>query len=497
MEVSSAPGIHAANFVQLGGEIHQSRPERAPGNRESLSHPKTFHLPPTLSPPCFPPFTGPSPHPSDIHSSLAPAPATNTTSYRKHPRRTKKTPAARRLIAAYIFDWVIIVAFAAAGGFLSFVHPTHRAFSLLNTEISYPYVEESIPAWLVGVIAGIGPAFIIAVVALVFVPGREVRRLSTRSQILRLKLWELEKGLAGLCLSLAVAFFVTQGMKNMFGKPRPNMLARCRPNLDDINAAYRGGYGQDISIRWTMVDSSICQETDEHILQDAFRSFPSGHSSWSWAGLLYLTLFFCSKFGIGLPHLPVVFTTTEQKPSPTNEHELLPLHAHRARGSSLESKREQREDSPGEYAAPHPLHQHTRSVDNNFTANTSYNDNPEPSNYVTTTSSNPLSVRNAAAAPPNYLIIPALTPVAVAVYIVSTRFAEYYHFGFDIIFGSLIGITTSWLAFRWYHLPISRGQGWAWGSRSRDRAFAFGVGTSGWVSDAGWSSKKVDVSNRV
>ncbi|GIZ40408.1 hypothetical protein CKM354_000374500 [Cercospora kikuchii] len=396
----------------------------------------------------------------------------------------------KKLIAAYVFDWVIIVVFAAAGGFLSFVHPTHRAFSLLNTEISYPYVEESIPAWLVGVIAGLAPALIIAVVALVFVPGREVRRFSTRSQVLRLKLWELEKGLAGLCLSLAVAFFVTQGMKNMFGKPRPNMLARCNPNVEEVSSAYRGGYGQDISMRWTMVDSSICQETDEETLQDAFRSFPSGHASWSWGGLLYLTLFICSKFGIGLPHLPVVFSTTEQRQSPTNEHELLPLHANRARGSSMETERKDAEDSPGEYAAPHALHQHNRSLDNNnFTANTSYS-NANRNNYVTSTSSNPLSVRNAAAAPPNYLILPALTPIAVAVYICSTRFAEYYHFGFDLIFGSLIGIVTSWLAFRWYHLPISRGQGWAWGARSRDRAFAFGVGTSGWVSDAGWSSKR-------
>lgn len=107
----------------------------------------------------------------------------------------------------------------------------------------------------------------------------------------------------------------------------------------------------------------------------------------------------------------------------------------------------------------------------------------------------PLSVRNAAAAPPNYLILPALTPVAVAVWICSTRYAEFYHFGFDIISGSLIGIVSAYLAFRWYHLPISRGQGWAWGARSKSRAFAIGVGTGGYVGEEGWHNEKVAASS--
>lgn len=377
----------------------------------------------------------------------------------------------KKLIASYVLDWIIIIVFAAAGGFLSFVHPHHRPFSLLNQDISFPLIhDEAVPIWMLGVVAFVVPGIIIALITLIFVPGGNARRTMTRSQVIRIKLWELEKGLAGLCLSVAVAFFITQGMKNMFGKPRPNFLARCQPNLDDITDAYRGGYGQDISVRWTLVDSSICTQTDNNVLQDGFRSFPSGHSSWSWSGLLYLTLYFCSKFSIGLPHLPVIFAS-QQRHRPSADHELLPLHHNGARGeSSFETKREEGEQDPS----------YARQM----------------------MSTDPMSVRNAAASPPNYLIIPALTPVAVAVWICSTRFAEFYHFGFDIIFGSLIGIATSWLAFRWYHLPISRGQGWAWGARSKDRSFAIGVGTGGYVGDEGWHSARapageVEVANRA
>jgi hypothetical protein len=40
----------------------------------------------------------------------------------------------------------------------------------------------------------------------------------------------------------------------------------------------------------------------------------------------------------------------------------------------------------------------------------------------------------------------------------------------------MIGTICAVFAFRYYHLPISQGAGWAWGPRSRDRSFWAGVG---------------------
>lgn len=203
-----------------------------------------------------------------------------------------------RIILSYILDWVVIIAIAAAGGGLNFVKPYHRPFSLLDLNFSYPIVTELISTGTLVLVALVAPALIIVIVVALFVPGRNVSRALNRWQLIRLKLWEWEKGWAGLGLSLATAFFITQGAKNMFGKPRPDMLARCQPDLSNVAAHVVGGYGQDISERWTLVSSSICTQTDAKTLDDGFRSFPSGHSSFSWAGLLYLTLFLCSKFSI-------------------------------------------------------------------------------------------------------------------------------------------------------------------------------------------------------
>ena len=181
----------------------------------------------------------------------------------------------------------------------------------------------------------------------------------------------------------------------------------------------------------------------------------------SWSGLLYLALFFCSKFAISVPFLPP--RPFSQDPSPMaveslseTDRNILPLHHHH--------------------------HEASESNDE------------EPMDPITYTakSSNSLVVpiRNQAAAPPNYLLVLPLVPICTAIYICSTRYFQFFHYGFDIIFGSLIGILSAWFAFRWYHLPISQGAGWSWGARSRDRAWAVGVGVGGYVGTEGWASKR-------
>ena len=57
------------------------------------------------------------------------------------------------------------------------------------------------------------------------------------------------------------------------------------------------------------------------------------------------------------------------------------------------------------------------------------------------------------------------------------------HHGFDIISGAILGIASAWLGFRWYHMPISRGGGWAWAPRSYDRAFFKGFGVLTYVNN--------------
>jgi membrane-associated phospholipid phosphatase len=297
-------------------------------------------------------------------------------------------------------------AIAAAAGSLKFVKASHRAFSVLDLTISYPLVPESIS---------------ISTVALV----------------------------ALVALSIVIGFGWTQVLKQVFPKPRPHFLALCQPLLDNVNAHVVGGYGQDISARWTLVDASICATANSSVLDDGFRSFPSGHCSFSWSGLLYLSLFLCAKFSIAVPYLPI--TVAPVKMQQGRNTTLLPLH----------------NINPGQASSQ---------------------DNKSPSPPPVDPSESVMSIYNQTADAPKYLLLLAFVPPVVATYIASTRYTEYWHFGFDVLSGSLIGIASAWFAFRWHHLPIRRGQGWAWGPRSMKRAFGIGVGVGSYVGPELWSN---------
>jgi PAP2 superfamily len=48
------------------------------------------------------------------------------------------------------------------------------------------------------------------------------------------------------------------------------------------------------------------------LLDDGFAAFPSGHSSFSWAGLLYLSLWLCLRFSVSIPYLRHTTPTTHK-----------------------------------------------------------------------------------------------------------------------------------------------------------------------------------------
>ena len=251
----------------------------------------------------------------------------------------------------------------------------------------------------------------------------------------------------GLALALASTFMVTEGLKDIYGKPRPDLLARCNPDLSSVEQYIVGGIrgiGNGYVAAPVKVDWHICRQPNDEILSDGFASFPSGHSSFIWAGMLYLTLFLCSKFAIGIPYL---------MPSPYNRRHTNTF------SQSIEN-----------HSSSKRLHSsHSTAED--------------------------IPPRNQAAAPPIYLLIIAFIPVGVALYISGSRWSDYRHHGFDILSGSLIGIFFAWFAFRWYHLPVRTGAGWSWGARSRDRAFFIGVGVPTYVGDEGWESAGANVAH--
>ncbi|KAF3012375.1 hypothetical protein E8E14_007949 [Neopestalotiopsis sp. 37M] len=351
------------------------------------------------------------------------------------------------LYASYITDWLCLIAAGVVGTVLGNVTPNKRPFRIDDPNIGFAFTEhETVSSALLLTCNAAIPIAIILIVTLIFVPGPTVPKGTPASLIWKRKLWELHAGWLGLAMSLCGAWFITSGMKNMFGKPRPDLLSRCQPDYANIANYYVLKVNGSLS---GLVSADICKNTDKSLLDDGFRSYPSGHSSSAAAGLIYLSFFLASKFSVVIP-----FVATS--------------------GHSVESS---------SVAFPSRHNGATYKPMSHATDELSSPGDPSVAKQIASHGTEVLAVRKQAAAPPIYLLVATLIPFFLAIFIASSRWYDFRHHGFDILFGFIIGIITAWFSFRYYHLPISTGAGWAWAPRSPDKAFWAGVGVYSYATD--------------
>lgn len=100
----------------------------------------------------------------------------------------------------------------------------------------------------------------------------------------------------GLALALASTWTATQGLKALIGKPRPDLLARCNPDVARIAEFTVGGLGESVRGAATLVSWEICRDRSSSLRIDGFASFPSGHSSCE--SIFTLTVYVHIIFGV-------------------------------------------------------------------------------------------------------------------------------------------------------------------------------------------------------
>ncbi|KAF7726912.1 hypothetical protein EC973_008207 [Apophysomyces ossiformis] len=178
-------------------------------------------------------------------------------------------PHKRRLYISYMTDWLLVIIMAAVFFAIDLIPPFHRDFSLTDKTIMFPYTEhEAVPIWSLAFIAFLAPIIIIGIISLGM--QRSVH--------------DFHVGVLGLCLGLSMTVMLTDVIKITAGRARPDMLARCKPPLDAVDPPLG------------LSNYTICTtDPSLHIMKDGFKSFPSGHSSFSFAGLGYLALYIAGK----------------------------------------------------------------------------------------------------------------------------------------------------------------------------------------------------------
>ncbi|KAH7908222.1 PAP2-domain-containing protein [Hygrophoropsis aurantiaca] len=184
-------------------------------------------------------------------------------------RQYRPNPGLRRFISSYAPDWIITAFLWLVCSIVdNNVSGFKRQFSLTDTSLLYPYAVHQ----RVGVTA---MYFICA--GAPFVLQTLINLLTVRSW------WDFHHSTLGLFLSLALTGSITQTVKVTVGRPRPDAISRCQP--------FPGSADPVLGLSTV----AICTQTNMAMLEDGWRSFPSGHSSMSFAGLGFLSFYLAGK----------------------------------------------------------------------------------------------------------------------------------------------------------------------------------------------------------
>ncbi|CAL1714235.1 unnamed protein product [Somion occarium] len=158
---------------------------------------------------------------------------------------------------AYLVDWIIASIAWIIAWLIKGLPPFERDFSLDDPFINYTHKENQISGNLTWILALFVPLAFVVIVGLI-----------------RASALEIHHGALGLYVSRAFTALTTEALKNRVGRLRPDFLSRCKWS-EELHA---------------------CRGKLDKVL-DGRRSFPSGHSSTAFSGMIFLFLWLAGVTG--------------------------------------------------------------------------------------------------------------------------------------------------------------------------------------------------------
>ncbi|XP_044960248.1 lipid phosphate phosphatase 2-like isoform X3 [Hordeum vulgare subsp. vulgare] len=95
--------------------------------------------------------------------------------------------------------------------------------------------------------------------------------------------YDLHHGILGILYSVLITAVITDAIKDGVGRPRPDFFWRCFPDGKDL---------------YDNVTTGVLCHGENSVIKEGHKSFPSGHSSWSFAGLGFLTWYLTGKIAV-------------------------------------------------------------------------------------------------------------------------------------------------------------------------------------------------------
>ncbi|XP_055803811.1 lipid phosphate phosphatase 2-like isoform X1 [Solanum dulcamara] len=166
----------------------------------------------------------------------------------------------------HLNDWLILILLLAIVVLLNAIHPFYRFVGKdMMEDLKYPLKSNTIPIWAVPVYAVLLPMLVFL---LLYFRRRDV--------------YDLHHAILGLWFAVLVTAVITDAIKDAVGRPRPDFFWRCFPD------------GKEVYDNWGDV---VCHG-DKNVVREGHKSFPSGHTSLSFAGLGFLSLYLSGKIQV-------------------------------------------------------------------------------------------------------------------------------------------------------------------------------------------------------
>lgn len=189
--------------------------------------------------------------------------------------------------ASYFADWVcysILLIISVVWGASAVPHKTE--FSIVDISIMYSYIPENetyAPVWYLLTMIIVMPLVIFALFDLWY--------LMKSKKNMKIVLWDFHMAILGSYGSCAAQLLLVVIIKNIAGVARPDFLSRCKPDYRDLDLNLENPLN-------AIYTDLICQEPSVLLINEGYRSFPSGHSSTVFSSQTFLGLYMIGKLRI-------------------------------------------------------------------------------------------------------------------------------------------------------------------------------------------------------
>ncbi|KAJ0429287.1 putative phosphatidate phosphatase [Helianthus annuus] len=185
-----------------------------------------------------------------------------------------------KVVRAHMHDWLVLLFLMILEVILYVIEPFHRFVGAdMMDDLKYPLQENTIPLWAVpvnslqyvlhkhtGIIAVLLPLMVILIYYFV-----------------RKDVYDLHQAVLGLLFSVLISGVLTDAIKDAVGRPRPDFFWRCFPDGKGV---------------FDPVTSKVICTGLKSVIKEGHKSFPSGHTSWSFAGLGFLSWYMAGKIRV-------------------------------------------------------------------------------------------------------------------------------------------------------------------------------------------------------